>query len=124
MEGAPPFVPVIEMTEQAARASPQALRAALGHLAPEIATIVPSLRRMDGDIPPPSEVPPEQRRRLVFDAYPEDLRQATQQSPRVVLFDDVHWADEATLQLWSMWRRIWRRCGCSSSAPIAMSSST
>ena len=41
----------------------------------------------------------EQRRRLVFDAYLEYLRQATQQSPRVVLFDDVHWADEPTLQL-------------------------
>jgi tetratricopeptide (TPR) repeat protein/predicted Ser/Thr protein kinase len=99
MEGAPPFVPVIEMTEQAARASPQALRAALGDLAQEIATMVPSLRRMYGDIPPPSEVPPEQRRRLVFDAYLEYLRQATQQSPRVVLVDDLHWADEATLQL-------------------------
>ena len=99
MEGAPPFVPIIEMTEQAARASPQALRAALGDLAPEIATMVPSLRRMYGDIPPPSDVPAEQRRRLVFDAFLEDLRQATQHSPRVVLFDDLHWADEPTLQL-------------------------
>jgi predicted ATPase len=32
-------------------------------------------------------------------AYLEYLRQATQQSPRVVLFDDLHWADEPTLQL-------------------------
>ena len=45
MEGAPPFVPFVEMTEQAVRLLPQAVRAAMGDLAPEIAAMVPSLRR-------------------------------------------------------------------------------
>ena len=35
MEGAPPFVPFIEMTEQAVHVVPQAVRAAMGQVAPE-----------------------------------------------------------------------------------------
>jgi tetratricopeptide (TPR) repeat protein/tRNA A-37 threonylcarbamoyl transferase component Bud32 len=99
MEGAPPFVPFIEMTEQAVHIVPQAVREAMGDIAPEISTIVPSLRRTYSDIAPVPEVPPEQRRRLVFSAYVEYMQRASQKSPMVVLFDDLHWADEPTLQL-------------------------
>ncbi len=78
---------------------PQALRAAMGDLAPEIAAMVPSLRRTYNDIPPLGEVPADQQRRLIFGAFLEYLRRATQKSPCVFLLDDLHWADDATLQL-------------------------
>jgi hypothetical protein len=45
---------------------PQAVRATLGDVAPEIATIVPSLRRAFSDIAPSPELPPDQQRRLVL----------------------------------------------------------
>lgn len=99
MEGSPPFVPFVEMTEQAVAMLPQALRAAMGDLAPEIAAIVPSLRRTYSDIPPLPEVPADQQRRLIFGAFLEYLRRVTQKSPLVLLLDDLHWADESTLQL-------------------------
>ena len=99
MSGAPPFAPFIETMEEAVRIGPQAVRTALGDVAPEIATIVPSLRRAFPDIPPSPELPPDQQRRLVFSAYVDYVRRATQTSPTLVLFDDLHWADEATLQL-------------------------
>jgi tRNA A-37 threonylcarbamoyl transferase component Bud32/tetratricopeptide (TPR) repeat protein len=99
MEGTPPFAPFIESMEQGVRIAPQAVRIALGDIAPEIATIVPSLRRSYTDIPPSPEVPATQQRQLVFGAYLEFLRRATEASPAVVLFDDLHWADESTLQL-------------------------
>ena len=99
MAGAPPFAPFIETMEEAVRIGPQAVRTALGDVAPEIATIVPSLRRSFPDIAPSPELPPDQQRRLVFGAYVDYVRRATQQSPAVVLFDDLHWADEPTLQL-------------------------
>ena len=99
MAGAPPFAPFIETMEEAVRIGPQAVRAALGDVAPEIATIVPSLRRSFPDIAPSPELPPDQQRRLVFSAYVDYVRRATQTSPAVVLFDDLHWADEPTLQL-------------------------
>jgi hypothetical protein len=60
-EGAPPFAPFIELTEQAVRLVPQALRAAMGDGAPEIATMVPSLRRAFPDISAPADVPANQR---------------------------------------------------------------
>ncbi len=99
MEGAAPFIPFVELTEEAVRMLPQALRTAMGDLAPEIAAMVPSLRRTYSDIPPLGEVPADQQRRLIFGAFLEYLRRATQKSPCVFLLDDLHWADDATLQL-------------------------
>jgi predicted ATPase len=37
----------------------------------------------------------------VFSAYLEYIRRATEKSPAVVLLDDLHWADDPTLQLMS-----------------------
>jgi predicted ATPase len=99
MAGAPPFAPFIETMEEAVRIGPQAVRHALGDVAPEIAMIVPSLRRAFSDIAPSPELPPDQQRRLVFGAYADYVRRLTQALPIVVLFDDLHWADEPTLQL-------------------------
>src|SRR5262249_39999837 len=99
MEGAPPFVPFIEMTEQAVRADPQATRSAMGDVAPEIASLVPGLRRTYSDVSPMPEVPADQQRRLVFSAYLEYVRRSAQETPIVALFDDLHWADDPTLQL-------------------------
>jgi len=101
MEGAPPFSPFIEVTEQSVRTVPQAVRSAMGEFAPEISVIVPSLRRAFTDIGPVPEVPAEQQRRLVFSAYLEYFRRAAEKSPAVVLLDDLHWADDPSLQLMS-----------------------
>jgi tetratricopeptide (TPR) repeat protein/predicted Ser/Thr protein kinase len=99
MEGAAPFVPFVEITEQSVRLIPQAVRAAMGGLAPEIAAMVPSLRRTYSDIAPLPEVPADQRRRLMFGAFLEYVQRGMQKSPGVFLLDDLHWADEPTLQL-------------------------
>jgi predicted ATPase len=44
-------------------------------------------------------VPPDQQRRVLFNAYLEYLQRGSQKSASVVLFDDLHWADESSLQL-------------------------
>src|SRR5688500_5536549 len=67
MAGAQPYIPMVEAFEQAlAQApSPQAFRQFLGDEAPEIARLVPKLRRLCPDIPPPLDLPPEQERRFL-----------------------------------------------------------
>ncbi len=58
MEGAPPFVPFVEIDRAGGAARAAGRAGGDGRLAPEIATMVPSLRRVYPDIPPLPEVPP------------------------------------------------------------------
>ncbi|HEX2240025.1 MAG TPA: AAA family ATPase [Actinomycetota bacterium] len=100
-ESAPPYVAFVEILESAARgaARSEALREALGDVAGEIARIVPELRRLFPDIPPPLELPPEQERRYLFNSIAEFLQRAGALRPQLLLLDDLHWADEPTLLL-------------------------
>jgi tetratricopeptide (TPR) repeat protein len=100
MEGAPPYVPFIEMLEYSARVVPAtAFRHALGESASEVSKFVPELRRMFPDIPPPLEVPAEQQRWRLFNAYRDFVERSCKMSPIVVVLEDLHWADEPSLQL-------------------------
>jgi tetratricopeptide (TPR) repeat protein len=96
-----PFVPIVEILEKALvrAASPDAFREALGHEVGEIARLVPQLPRVFTDIPPALEVPPEQSRRVLFDAVTEFLIRTASNSPLLLLFEDLHWADEGTISL-------------------------
>src|SRR5438445_5030516 len=99
MEVAPPYIPYIEMMQSAMRADPAAFRAALGENAGEIAKILPELRRMYDDIPPPLELPPEQERMYLFNSMREFLERVSRTVPQLQILDDLHWADDATLML-------------------------
>jgi len=100
MEGAPPYVPFVETLEHAVRVVPPAvLREALGDAASEVARLMPELRRIFPDIPPPIELPAEQQRRFFFNAYREFVERACRTGPHAVVFEDLHWGDEPTLLL-------------------------
>ena len=100
MEGAPPYIPFIEMLEYSARVAPhESFRHAIGDAAPEVAKLMPELRRMYPDIPPPLELPPEQQRRFLFNACRDFVERSARVAPMVAVFEDLHWADEPTLLL-------------------------
>ena len=101
MAGAQPYVPIVECYEQAlAEApSPQAFRTFLGDEAPEIARLVPKLRQLCPDIPPPLELPPEQERRYLFNGIWEVMARTARAQPVLFVLDDIHWADEPTMLL-------------------------
>jgi len=100
MEGAPPYVPFVEMLESITRRSPrESLRLSLGDEAPEVARLIPELRNMYPDIPPAIQLPPEQQRRFLFNAFRSYVERAARVTPVVVVFEDLHWADEPTLLL-------------------------
>jgi class 3 adenylate cyclase/tetratricopeptide (TPR) repeat protein len=99
--GAAPYIPIVEAFEQAlARApSPKEFRQFLGDEAPEIAKLVPKLRQVCPDIPPPLELPAEQERRYLFNAVWDVLARTAAGQPTLLVLDDIHWADEPTMLL-------------------------
>ncbi len=99
-EGAPPYVPFIEMLEYCARVTPrESFRYAVGDSAPEIAKLMPGLQRMFPETPAALALPPEQQRRFLFNAYSEFMDRSARLTPIVAVFEDLHWADEPTLLL-------------------------
>jgi class 3 adenylate cyclase/tetratricopeptide (TPR) repeat protein len=102
MSGAPPYLPYVEIIEQAISNphSPLALRTALGDVAPEIARIAPALRRVFPDIiPPPVELPGELARRYLWNSLSEFIGRAARDQPLLLVLEDLHWADESTVLL-------------------------
>ena len=100
IEGTPPFIPFVEIIEHYARVAPlEVLRETLGDAAPEVARLVPDLRRLFPDMPPPLELPPQQQRHYLFKNVAEFLERVSRVSSIVLLLNDLQWADAATLLL-------------------------
>lgn len=96
--GAPAYWPWVQVVRSYLRQSePDSLRKALGGGAVHIAQIVPELREVIPDLPSAPILEPERLRFSLFDAMSALLRSAPR--PVVILLDDVHAADRASLLL-------------------------
>ncbi len=99
-EGSVAYSPFVEMLEQAlSLMPPDVVREDMGDDAPEIARMVPELRRRFPDIPAALDIPPEQQRRYFFNAVSSFIARGAKRFPLLMVMDDVHWADEPTLLL-------------------------
>jgi tetratricopeptide (TPR) repeat protein len=99
-EGSVAYSPFVEMLEQAlSLMPPDVVREDMADDAPEIARMVPELRRRFPDIPDALEIPPEQQRRYFFNAVSSFIARGAARFPLVLMMDDIHWADESTLLL-------------------------
>ncbi|MGH8928592.1 MAG: AAA family ATPase, partial [Acidimicrobiia bacterium] len=98
MDGAAPYLPFVEILEEALTSprSPIVFREALDDLAPEIARLVPGLRRLFPEMPPPLDIPPEQARRYLWDSVADFMRRVSQIGPLMLVLEDLHWGDEST----------------------------
>src|SRR3984893_670117 len=96
-----PFLPFVEIIENnlAQAASLDDFRRQIGDNAPELAELAPSLRRVFADIPQPLKLPPEQKRRYLFQSISEALARAARKRPQLRILDDLQWADESSLAL-------------------------
>jgi tetratricopeptide (TPR) repeat protein len=101
MSGTPPYLPYVEIIEQAISSPRSSLELwkALGDVAPEIARIAPALRRAFPNIPPPVELPAELARRYVWNSFGSFIGRAAQGQPLLLVLEDLHWADESTVLL-------------------------
>jgi DNA-binding winged helix-turn-helix (wHTH) protein/tetratricopeptide (TPR) repeat protein len=97
-EGAPAFWPWVQVLRELAATTPPArLRAALGSDAGALAQLAPELGAVRSGGGAATGTGEEARFRL-FDALSATLRRRAQQGPLVLVLDDLHWADEASLR--------------------------
>ncbi len=100
LEGMPPYLPFLEALGQHVRACPpDELRTQTGPLAPVLATIVPELTLSLGELPASYPLPPEQARLRLYEAVATFLAAAAAERPLLLVLDDLHWADPASLDL-------------------------
>ncbi|MBI4518765.1 MAG: AAA family ATPase [Deltaproteobacteria bacterium] len=82
-----------------AGSEPQAWCRHLGAAAADIATLVPELRQQLPELPDSPRIDPRQARLRLFDTVAKLLHQASRSAPLVIVLDDLHWADTASLLL-------------------------
>ena len=98
--GTPALISYTELLEEASRLMPAAaFRQAIRSSAPELAKLMPELRRLFPDMPPPLELPPELRQRYLFTNMREFLTRSSRFMPLAIFIDDLQWADEWTVLL-------------------------
>ncbi|MBI2566058.1 MAG: tetratricopeptide repeat protein [Candidatus Schekmanbacteria bacterium] len=75
----------------------------LGARGPVLSLFQPALNALPGqrDHGPPPELPPDAARTRLFDALFETLAEMASDAPIVLILDDLHWADEATVDFLS-----------------------
>jgi tetratricopeptide (TPR) repeat protein len=99
-EGRLPYGPLSDALLDYLRAQPAALlQTQLAGLLPELARVVPDLEERIVSMPTVQSGEGEEHRLRLFWALSKVLERISQQRPLVVLLDDLHWADDATLQV-------------------------
>ena len=96
----PPFGPWVEaLRSLIEHLSDDDLREAAGEGAPEMAVLLPELRRRLPETGEAMKLDPESERARMFDAIATFLKNAAEQKPLVVFLDDLHWCDKPSLLL-------------------------
>ena len=99
--GAPPYWPWAQIVRSCiARFDAHTVRHALGSNAGVIAEVVADVSTVVPDLEePPAMSDPDSGRFRLHDVFATFLRAVAQDSPLLVVLDDLHWADDASLRL-------------------------
>ena len=99
-EGAPPFWPWAEIVRGFARGrSPASLRQALGQGASDVAQAIPAIVEFLPELAAPPDIAAAQTRFRLHQSFANFLRRTCAGRPLVVILDDLHRADQASLGL-------------------------
>ncbi len=99
-EGVPAYWPWTQaIRAHAERSDTEALRTVLGSGAAEVARIVPAIRERLPDLVPGPTSDPAQSRFRLFDGVTTFLQRLAARETCVLVLDDLHWADDATMLL-------------------------
>jgi predicted ATPase len=95
-----PYGPFREVLASAvAGSTAKALQEAAGTHGPLLAQLVPSLRSKVRGMPAASDLPADKVREQLFKAVHAFLNRIQGAKPLLILLDDLHWADDATVML-------------------------
>jgi len=95
-----PYEPWVELLREYIGQTPgEVLRRMLGGSAPEFARLVPDIAAKIGTVPPSKPLAEEQDRIRLYEAVTQFLISICSEKPLLLLFDDMHWADQASLGL-------------------------
>lgn len=97
--GAPPFWPWIEVLRELSQQGVDLAMVAIRRHLAVVAELVPELAAATSDLEAPPSLDPVQARFRLFEAITSLLRWGARTRPLVVVIDDLHAADEATLSL-------------------------
>ena len=99
-EGAPPYWPWVQpLRAYIQQAGAEQLTAELGPGAAVIAEIVPEIYGKLADLETPPAQEPEAARFRLFDSITTFLKNVARRQPLMLVLDDLHWADRASLLL-------------------------
>jgi predicted ATPase/DNA-binding winged helix-turn-helix (wHTH) protein len=93
-----PFVEILETFIDRAL-SVDVLRTALGEQASELARLLPKLKNILSELPPPLDLPPTRSRRHLFNCFFDFAARIATEQPTLMILEDLHWADDSTLSL-------------------------
>ncbi len=97
VDAAPPYQPLLEQIERIARLlGTEGMRQSMGDNATELGKLMPELHQRYADIPPYPTLPPEQERRYLLHGVAEFIARGAKVQPLMLVFEDLHWADEST----------------------------
>jgi DNA-binding CsgD family transcriptional regulator len=95
-----PYAPLLDLVRLFARSAPSAV---VGHVfapaANELVSFFPELQPLLPDAAPSPSVDPESDRRRLFHALAQVVLSVGRKQPVLLAFEDVHWSDDATLEL-------------------------
>ena len=96
--GAPAYWPWVQALRSYVRdQDPETLRRQLGAGTSDLAHLLPDLRELFPDVPELHDLESEGARFRLFDAVATFLRNASEETPLVLVLDDLHVADEPSL---------------------------
>jgi len=95
-----PYAPLLDLVRLFAGSASAALVAhVLAPAASELVTIFPELGPLLPDATPNPTLDPESNKRRLFHALAQVITQLARTQPVLLTFEDVHWSDDATLEL-------------------------
>ena len=100
-EEAVPYLPFVEILESSVDRSLdlRELRKLVGNEGPELALLMPRLRRLLPDLGAPLDLPPRETRRHLFNSFCDFTARLATEQPTLFTIEDLHWADDSTLSL-------------------------